>query len=175
MVAVVSSTESRRGMRALAALLSLATLLHTQTTLVADDSSAGPRFVDLSLLISREYPCIWPTFPPFQINHYEQIGRLSPYNSDIVVIDGNTGTQLDVPPTPSLRPRPHCPMPAPFGRTLHRPDPSLAVWRRGVRHRLPRPARDRPPGQSPLVKKDRVIAWEQAAPAARPGRCGPVL
>ena len=30
-----------------------------------------PRFVDLSLLVSTDYPCIWPTFPPFQINHYE--------------------------------------------------------------------------------------------------------
>ena len=56
------------------------------------------RFVDLSLLVAPEYPCTWPTFPVFQINHYQRIGRLSPYNADILVIDGNTGTQLDVPP-----------------------------------------------------------------------------
>src|ERR1700745_2525632 len=57
-----------------------------------------PKFVDLSLLVAPEYPCTWPTFPRFQINHYERIGPLSPYNSDILIIDGNTGTQLDVPP-----------------------------------------------------------------------------
>src|SRR3954452_15919103 len=57
-----------------------------------------PRFIDLSLLVAPDYPCTWPTFPVFQINHYQRIGRLSAYNSDILVMDGNTGTQLDVPP-----------------------------------------------------------------------------
>src|ERR1700680_346873 len=57
-----------------------------------------PRLLDLSLLVAPEYPCTWPTFPKFQINHYERIGPLSPFNSDILIIDGNTGTQLDVPP-----------------------------------------------------------------------------
>src|ERR1700722_4468681 len=55
------------------------------------------RFLDLSLLVAPEYPCTWPTFPPFQINHYQRIGPTSAYNSDILVLDGNTGTQLDVP------------------------------------------------------------------------------
>ena len=63
-----------------------------------DQKKEQPRFVDLSLLVAPEYPCTWPTFPKFQINHYERIGPLSPYNSDILIIDGNTGTQLDVPP-----------------------------------------------------------------------------
>ena len=36
----------------------------------------GPeRFVDLSLLVAPEYPCTWPTFPPFQINHYRRSAR----------------------------------------------------------------------------------------------------
>src|SRR5437764_15306696 len=62
-----------------------------------------PQFLDLSLLVSPDYPCTWPTFPPFQINHYQRIGPLSAYNSDILVMDGNTGTQLDV-PTHSVTP-----------------------------------------------------------------------
>ena len=57
-----------------------------------------PQFVDLSLLVAPEYPCTWPTFPRFQITRAEQIGPRSAYNSDILIIDGNTGTQLDVPP-----------------------------------------------------------------------------
>src|ERR1700678_2056391 len=69
---------------------------------VPDQSRAGPgsesRFVDLSLLVAAEYPCTWPTFPPFQINHYQRIGPLSPVRTEILVLDGNTGTQLDVPP-----------------------------------------------------------------------------
>src|ERR671926_504643 len=53
----------------------------------------SPRFIDLSLLVAPDYPCTWPTFPVFQINHYQRIGRLGAYNSDVLVIDGNTGTQ----------------------------------------------------------------------------------
>jgi kynurenine formamidase len=69
-----------------------------RSTSATDRSAKPPRFVDLSLLVAPEYPCTWPTFPPFQINHYQRIGRRSAYNSDILTIDGNTGTQYDVPP-----------------------------------------------------------------------------
>src|SRR5229473_2479792 len=62
-------------------------------------SSAGPRFFYLSLMVAPELPGPWPAgWPAFQINHYERIGPLSPYNSDFLLIDGNNGTQLDVPP-----------------------------------------------------------------------------
>src|SRR5687768_12078090 len=59
----------------------------------------NPRFLDLSLLVAPEYPVTWPSnWPFFQINPYQRIGALSVYNSEIVTIDGNTGTQLDFPP-----------------------------------------------------------------------------
>src|SRR5713101_867093 len=74
------------------------------------------RFVDLSLLVAPEYPCTWPTFPKFQINHYERIGPLTPYNSDILIIDGNTGTQLDVPPHSVTPPGSGMPNAGRFGR-----------------------------------------------------------
>lgn len=59
-----------------------------------------PRFVDNSLLIAPEYPCTWPSypFPRFAIIHSRTIGPESAYNIDTLLIDGNTGTQLDVPP-----------------------------------------------------------------------------
>ncbi len=65
-----------------------------------------PRFVDHSLLVAPEYPCTWPTypFPRFQITHQRTIGPDSAYNVDVLVIDGNTGTQLDVPPHSVARP-----------------------------------------------------------------------
>lgn len=70
------------------------------------ESSGGGRFVDHSLLIAPEYPCTWPTapFPRFQIVHQRTIGPDSPYNVDSLLIDGNTGTQLDVPPHSVARP-----------------------------------------------------------------------
>src|SRR4249919_1463085 len=76
----------------------------------------GARVVDLSLLVAAEYPCTWPAgFPLFQINHYLKIGPLSAYNSDILAIDGNTGTQLDGPPHSIPRPGIDSPLASPAG------------------------------------------------------------
>ena len=65
-----------------------------------------PRFIDCSLLVAPEYPATWPSapFPRFQINHQRTIGPSSAYNIDVLLIDGNTGTQLDVPPHSVARP-----------------------------------------------------------------------
>lgn len=68
--------------------------------------SEKSRFIDHSLMVAPEYPCTWPThpFPRFVINHSCRIGPDSPYNIDTILIDGNTGTQLDVPPHSVARP-----------------------------------------------------------------------
>jgi kynurenine formamidase len=68
--------------------------------------SEEPRFIDHSLLIAPEYPCTWPShpFPRFAIVHQRKIGPESAYNIDSFLIDGNTGTQLDVPPHSVARP-----------------------------------------------------------------------
>jgi kynurenine formamidase len=65
-----------------------------------------PQFVDCSLLVAPEYPCTWPAapFPRFQIVPQRSIGPASAYNIDVLLIDGNTGTQLDVPPHSVARP-----------------------------------------------------------------------
>jgi hypothetical protein len=64
------------------------------------------KFIDHSLMIASEYPCTWPAypFPRFQLNHQRQIGPESNFNIDSLLIDGNTGTQLDVPPHSVARP-----------------------------------------------------------------------
>ena len=72
----------------------------------AEPDRNTPRFVDHSLLVAPEYPCTWPRypFPRFQITHQRTIGPDSAYNIDVLLIDGNTGTQLDVPPHSVARP-----------------------------------------------------------------------
>jgi len=124
------------------------------------DPESGPRLVDLSLVIAAEYPCIWPTFPPFQINHYQRIGPLGAYHSDILVIDGNTGTQLDVPPHSVTPPESSLPNAGPFGRTYTE---AIPAWQFAGEACVIdcRDLRDSAPaGNSQLIKKERVIAWE---------------
>ena len=74
----------------------------------AQSSASGdpPKFVDHSLLIAEGYPCTWPSapFPRFQLVHERTIGPESAYNIDVLMIDGNTGTQMDVPPHSVARP-----------------------------------------------------------------------
>jgi kynurenine formamidase len=121
-----------------------------------------PRFVDLSLLIAPEYPCTWTTFPPFQINHYRQIGPLSPYNSDILILDGNTGTQLDVPPHSVTAPNSGLPNAGPFGLAF---TDKIEAWQFGGEACVV-DCRDlldsTPAGRSDLVTRARVQAWEKA-------------
>ena len=79
-------------------------------------SEEPPKFVDLSLLISAEYPCTWPELvPPFRIDHVQTIGRQSAYNVDTLSTDGNMGTQMDVPPHSVERPELNLPKSGPLG------------------------------------------------------------
>jgi kynurenine formamidase len=128
-----------------------------------------PRFVDLSLLVAPDYPCNWPTWPRFQINADRRIGPLSAYNSDSLFIDGNTGTQLDVPPHSVTPPDSGLPNAGPFGRAF---TDKIAAWQFGGEACVVdcRDLRDSAPaGQSALVKKDRVIAWEKEHRPLGPG------
>lgn len=131
--------------------------------------STPSNFADLSLLIAPEYPCGWPTFPQYQINHYLRIGPASPYNGDIVALEGNTGTQLDV-PAHSV---------APLGSGLKNAGEfggmtidKVPIWQH-VGEACVIDCRDlldrAPNGRSPLITRDRVIAWEKAHRALGPG------
>ncbi len=121
-----------------------------------------PRFIDLSLIVAPEYPATWPgpDWPMFQINHYLKIGPLSPYNSDIVVIDLNTGTQLDVPPHSIPRSSTKLANAGPPGDMFTEKVPA---WQFGgeacvidVREVLDKA----PNGRSPLIKKQQIERWE---------------
>lgn len=127
-------------------------------------SQAGEvsRFIDNSLLIAPEYPCTWPAypFPRFQLNHERTIGPDSPYNVDSIYIDGNTGTQLDVPPHSVTRPDLQRPTSGPFGLAY---TDRIEAWQFGgeacvidVRELLDQA----PKGVSPLVTPELVKRFE---------------
>jgi len=129
----------------------------------------SPKFADLSLLIAPDYPCGWPTFPQFQINHYLKIGPASPYNADVVTLEGNTGTQLDVPAHSVTPPDSGMKNAGQFGTMTIDKTP---IWQHfgeacviDCRDLLDKSS----PGRSPLVTKDRVVAWEKAHRPLGPG------
>lgn len=133
-----------------------------------------PRFVDCSLLVAPELPCTWPTypFPRFQLTHAQVIGPASAYNVDVLLIDGNTGTQMDVPPHSVARPDLMREKSGPLG--LHYTD-RIEPWQFGgeacvvdVRDLLDQA----PNGVSPLVTPEHVDRFEQAH---RPLRLGDVV
>ncbi len=128
-------------------------------------ASAEPKGVhvtDLSLLVSAELPCTWPArFPWFQMQPYRRLGPLSAYNSEILLIDPNTGTQMDVPPHSIPRPDSGLPNAGPTGLLFPEQVPpwqfcgeacviDCAELRDAARN-----------GSSALVTKERVMSWER--------------
>src|SRR5436305_1525737 len=132
-------------------------------------ADGGPRFVDLSLLVAPEYPCTWPTWPRFQINHYERIGPLSPYNSDVLVIDGNTGTQLDVPPHSVTPPESGLANAGRFGLAYTDKIPAWQLVGEACVIDCKDLLDSAPKGRSDLIKKERVMAWEKKHRPLGPG------
>ncbi len=125
---------------------------------------AAPRFVDHSLLVAPEYPCTWPTypFPGFRLMPQRRIGPDSAYNLDVLLIDGNTGTQLDVPPHSVARPDLKREKSGPLGLAY---TDKIEPWQFGgeacvvdVRDLLDQA----PKGVSPLVKPMHVERFEKA-------------
>jgi kynurenine formamidase len=137
----------------------------------AEPEKDTSQILDLSLLVSPEMPCTWPApnWPLFQINHYRKPGALGPYNSDILTIDGNTGTQLDFPPHSIPLPDSRLPNAGPFGKAF---SDVIPAWQFGgeacvidCRELLDAA----PKGQSPLIKKEQVMAWEKKHRPLGPG------
>ncbi len=121
-----------------------------------------PIFVDCSLLVAPEYPATWPTapFPEFHIIHQRSIGPYSNYNIDALLIDGNTGTQLDVPPHSVARPELNRPKSGPLGLAY---TDKIEPWQFGgeacvidVREMLDQG----PNGESPLITPKEVKQFE---------------
>ncbi len=135
----------------------------------AAEKDKSPHFIDLSLLVAPDHPCTWPTFPPFQINHYQRIGRLGAYNSDVLVIDGNTGTQLDVPPHSVTPPDSGLPNAGKFGLAYTDKVPAWQFVGEACVIDCKNLLDTAPKGRSDLIKKERVMAWEKKHRPLGPG------
>lgn len=143
--------------------LAAAVLLFALPTVRAADEPKGTRFVDHSLLVAEEYPCTWPShpFPRFAIKHQRKIGPESVYNLDLLLIDGNCGTQLDVPPHSVARPDLKREKSGPLGLAY---TDKIEPWQFGGEACVVdvRELHDKAPkGVSPLVKPEHVLAFEK--------------
>ena len=162
------SRSPRNLLRGTAQLLALLTTFEVLAPIgiVSAQSKPSPaevtRFVDNSLLVAPEYPCTWPShpFPRFQLTHERTIGPDSPYHIDVLLIDGNTGTQLDVPPHSVARPDLKRPKSGPLGLAFTE---TIEPWQFGgeacvidVRDLLDQA----PKGVSPLVTPEYVKRFE---------------
>jgi kynurenine formamidase len=142
--------------------------------LAQESKKDASRFIDHSLLIAPEYPCTWPShpFPRFSIMHQRTIGPDSAYNVDALLIDGNTGTQMDVPPHSVARPDLNREKSGPLGLAY---TDKIEAWQFGgeacvvdVRDLLDQA----PKGVSPLVKPMHVERFEKQH---RPVKYGDVV
>ncbi|HCP11733.1 MAG TPA: hypothetical protein DIT89_05315, partial [Planctomycetaceae bacterium] len=144
------------------ALLGLSVAAGLPTSVVAQEPTKT-RFVDCSLLVAAEYPATWPThpFPRFQLIHERTIGPVSTLNIDVLLMDGNTGTQMDVPPHSVVRPELKREKSGPFGLAW---TDRIEAWQFGGEacvvdcRRLLDQAAD---GVSPLVQPADIEAFEQ--------------
>lgn len=119
--------------------------------------------IDLSLLVSPEHPCTWPAnFPLFQINPYLRVGPGGMYNSEILTIDPNTGTQYDAPPHSIPRSGLKLPNASEIGDLFTDKIPAWQFCGEAcvvdVTHLLD----SAPDGRSPLVLKEHIVDWEKS-------------
>ena len=154
----------------LIALIALAVFL-VATASTAPVPTATPRVADLSLLVAPDLPGPWPRsdFPLFHIHHYLRIGPSSPYNSDVIIMEGNTATQLDTPPHSIPKPGSGLPNAGPAGLLFAE---SVPAWQFvgeacviDVAHLRDRAAK----GHSSLIQASDIQAWEKKHRALGPG------
>jgi kynurenine formamidase len=141
-------------------------------------TAGGPggasRFIDLSVLISEELPCWWPTHLPFQHKTWcwfidrdtpagHLSGRFGPYTTRWMLMDEHTGTHFDAPAHFLPPPGAGVAHEHPLGATTAEQVPLSQLSGRprvmDVRHLVGTSA----PGESPLIDAAQVQAWEAEA------------
>ncbi|HEV3073705.1 MAG TPA: cyclase family protein [Thermoanaerobaculia bacterium] len=126
------------------------------------------RILDLSVLVSPNWPSTWPVLPPLIVKRYLSHGP-GPYASEAMVIDEHTGTHFDapnhfIPPLDTGLPN--------ASLVGDVPSDQLPIWQFvgeacviDVQDLLVGAA----PGATPLITADRVEAWETANRVLGPG------
>ena len=147
-----------------AVILLLLSLMLGSLAPAGEASGAGEkvRFLDLTLLVATDYPVNWPDmFPFFHLNHYLKIGPRGPYNSDIITIDENTGSQFDAPA--------HGPVPVPMALVTPERVPIWQFLGEACVIDVTELLDDAPKGHSPLILKKHVLDWERRHRPLGPG------
>ena len=126
----------------------------------AANEKAG--IVDLSLLVAPEFPATWPAnWPFFQMNPYLRVGPHSAYNSEILTIDGNTGTQLDFPPHSIPAPDKKLPNAGPLGLAFSDTTPAWQFVGEACVIDSTEFLDKGPNGRSSLIPKQTIVEWEK--------------
>ncbi len=151
--------------------LRYATIITLCWSLVSSNAAAEKpsRFVDLSLLVAPGYPCTWPGFPRFRLLHEQQIGRSSAYNIDTLIIDGNTGTQMDTPPHSVARPELGLAKSNAFGLEFSDKTPAWKLGGEACVVDLYEIRDKAPNGASPRIFKRHITDWEKKHRRLREG------
>jgi len=139
----------------------------------AGPPSVEARFVhDLSLLVSPEYPCVWPVGMTQHLVTPSRTFGPGPYHRDLLIIDEHTGTQWDAPAHFVPPPDSGLPGAGPNGRITGE---KVEAWQFcgeacviDVRAHVD----EAPDGASFLIRPEHVQAWEQTH---RPLRAGDVV
>src|SRR5262249_36835400 len=125
---------------------------------------------DLSLLVAPDLPCYWSAgMPPVVIDPYLKIGPLSAYNSEILVIDEHDGTQWDAPAHFIPKPGSKLPNAGEAGLLTGDKVPIAQFVGEACVIDCADLLDQGKNGLSPLITKDRVLAWEKKHRPLGPG------
>ena len=151
----------------------LVVLLSAPLAGLSSAADGTSQFIDLSLMVAPEYPCTWPNFsPPFRMLAEHRIGRGSAYNVDMLIMDGNCGTQMDVPPHSVARQELGLPNSGPFGGEFSDKTPAWKLAGEACVIDIRKIRDNAPNGSSPRIIKKYVTDWEKKH---RPFRTGDVV
>jgi kynurenine formamidase len=148
------------GKKRIILVLALALVLSaTSLSFAAFKAVSQSDVTDLTCLVSHDYPCWWPTHPEYLSIPYHVIGP-APWRSNLTIIDEHVGTHYDAPAHFIPRAETGLPAASVFGEITNEKVP---VWQLGgeacvidVSNILDQA----PNGQSPIITKDMVQAWE---------------
>lgn len=125
--------------------------------------------LDLSLLVSRDRPCVWPSgMTPFAVVPTATFNRTGRHR-DMLVIDEHTGTQWDAPAHFVPPPGSGLPGAGPMGLVTGEKVPAWQFCGEACVVDVSAFRDKADPGKSFLIRKEALLAWESANRKLGPG------